>query len=43
MNQWAFVIGAYALTFAGTGIISLLSWRGMRGAEASAQQLSDRT
>lgn len=43
MNQWAFVIGAYALTFLGTGLISLLSWRAMRGAEAKAQQLGDRS
>ncbi|AMK23627.1 hypothetical protein VVT58_04420 [Sphingobium sp. SJ10-10] len=36
MNQWAFVIGAYALTLLGTGLISLLSWRAMRGAESKA-------
>jgi hypothetical protein len=42
MNQWAFVIGAYALTFLGTGAISLMSWRMMRSAEARAQRQSDR-
>ncbi|EPR09689.1 hypothetical protein M527_06055 [Sphingobium indicum IP26] len=36
MNQWAFVIGAYALTFLGTGLISLFSWRAMRSAESRA-------
>lgn len=43
MNQWAFVIGAYALTLSGTGLISLLSWRAMRAAEVRAQQLADRS
>ena len=43
MNQWAFVVGAYALTFLGTGLISLLSWRAMRKAEARAQQLAERS
>ncbi|WP_269748625.1 MULTISPECIES: hypothetical protein [Sphingobium] len=42
MNQWAFVIGAYALTFSGTAVISILSWRAMRSAEARARQLADR-
>ena len=36
MNQWAFVIGAYALTFLDMGLISLLSWRAMQGAESRA-------
>jgi len=36
MNQWAFVMGAYALTFLGTAFISLLSWRAMQGAESRA-------
>ncbi|MCB4859683.1 hypothetical protein K7W03_08725 [Sphingobium sp. PNB] len=42
MNQWAFVIGAYALTLSGTGLISLFSWRAMRNAErrASAGRVS---
>ena len=43
MNQWAFVIGAYALTFLGTFALCLLCWRAMRSAEAAAQKLSDRS
>ncbi|MES2173756.1 MAG: hypothetical protein V4523_07395 [Pseudomonadota bacterium] len=43
MNQWAFVIAAYAVTLAGTAIVSVVSWRAMRGAEQRADQLSDRT
>jgi len=43
MNQWAFVIGAYALTFFGTGLISVLSWRKMRVSEARARQAADRS
>lgn len=42
MNQWAFVIAAYAVTLAGTALVSLMSWRGMRSAERQADQLSDR-
>ncbi|WP_311269703.1 hypothetical protein [Sphingobium sp. WCS2017Hpa-17] len=42
MNQWAFVIAAYAVTLAGTALVSLISWRGMRSAERRADQLSDR-
>ena len=43
MNQWAFVIGAYALTLIGTLALSLLCWRAMRSAEAEAQRLSERS
>lgn len=43
MNQWAFVIGAYALTLLGTGVISLTSWRAMRNHEAEARRLTDRS
>ena len=43
MNQWAFVIGAYVLTFAGTFLLSLLCWSAMRRAEAQAQRLSERS
>ncbi|EZP71481.1 putative uncharacterized protein precursor [Sphingomonas paucimobilis] len=42
MNQWAFVIGAYALTFAATFLLCLRCWRAMRSAEAAAQKLSER-
>jgi hypothetical protein len=43
MNQWAFVIAAYAVTLAGTAIVSVVSWRAMRSAETRADHLSDRT
>jgi hypothetical protein len=43
MNQWGFVIGAYALTFSGTVVLCLSCWRSMRNAEAAAQRLSDKS
>jgi hypothetical protein len=43
MNQWAFVVGAYALTFLGAAVVSLLSWHAMRTAEAQAQTLMERS
>ncbi|WP_340266776.1 hypothetical protein [Sphingobium mellinum] len=43
MQQWPFVIGAYALTFAGTFLLSVQCWRAMRSAEADAQRLSERS
>ncbi|ANI76577.1 MULTISPECIES: hypothetical protein [Sphingobium] len=43
MNQWAFVIGAYALTFLGTAALCLFCWRSMRSAEMAAQKLSDKS
>jgi hypothetical protein len=43
MNQWAFVIGAYALTFSGTVVLCLSCWRSMRSAEAVAQKFSDKS
>jgi hypothetical protein len=42
MNQWAFVIGAYALTFSLTAALCVFCWRSMRRAEAAAQRLSDK-
>ncbi len=33
MSQWAFVIAAYAVTLAGTGIVGALAYRAMRQAE----------
>ncbi|MDV5822565.1 hypothetical protein [Sphingobium naphthae] len=42
MNQWAFVIAAYAVTATATIVLSVLSWRMMRGAERAAERLSDR-
>lgn len=43
MNQWAFVAGAYALTFLGTLVLCLSCWRSMRDAEAAAQKLTVRS
>ena len=43
MNQWAFVIGAYALTFSATLVLCLRCWRMMRSAEAAVQKLSERS
>ena len=42
MNQWAFVIAAYAVTLGGTG--GLLAWAAasMRRAESQADSLRDR-
>lgn len=37
MNQWAFVTAAYALAFAATAMVVVLSWRAMRAAEAKAE------
>ena len=42
MQQWTFVIAAYAVTLLGTVAVSWLSWRAMRRAEAQAEQLADR-
>ena len=37
MNHWPFIIGAYALTIAGTLAVTLWSWAEMRRAEAEAE------
>lgn len=42
MNQWAFVIAAYAVTLLGTLIVSVASYRAMRAAEAKASELGRR-
>ncbi len=42
MNQWAFVIAAYAVTLIGTAIVSIASYRAMRTAETKANILSGR-
>lgn len=39
MNQWPFIIAAYALAALGTLGLSLGSWRAMRAAEARAEAL----
>jgi hypothetical protein len=35
MNQWSFVIAAYAVMLGGTGVLTLVSWLAMRSAEQS--------
>ena len=42
MNQWAFVIAAYAVTLGGTGALLTWSLLAMRRAEASAERLRGR-
>ncbi len=38
MNQWDFVIAAYAVTLGGTGVLTLWSWAAMRRAEREGQR-----
>lgn len=40
MNQWAFVITAYAVMLVGTVLLLAASWRRMRAAETKADTLS---
>ncbi|GAA0733545.1 hypothetical protein [Sphingomonas japonica] len=42
MNQWAFVIAAYAVTLAATGAIAWGSYAAMRRAERAAEELTRR-
>lgn len=42
MNQWHFVIAAYAVALAGSIGLLIQSWAAMRRAEAAADQLRDR-
>ena len=37
MNQWSFVIAAYALVLTGTAALIAASWRAMRRAEVAAE------
>ncbi len=39
MNPWPFILGAYALTLAGTLGVTLASYVAMRRAEAEADKL----
>ena len=43
MNQWAFVIGAYAVTLAGTIGLVAGSWLAMRRAETDLAAVTRRT
>lgn len=42
MNQWAFVIAAYAVTFIVTLGLTAWAWLSMRGEEAAAEALKRR-
>lgn len=42
MNQWLFVMAAYAVTAVGVIAVSVMSWRAMRRGEADAARLTDR-
>ena len=42
MNQWAFVIGAYAVAFVATAGLTAWAWLSMRGDEAAAEALKQR-
>ena len=42
MNQWAFVVAAYAVAIVATAALLLLSYVSMRRAEAEAAKLRDR-
>ncbi|MBA2467307.1 MAG: heme exporter protein CcmD [Sphingomonas sp.] len=39
MNQWAFVIAAYAVTITAVAVLILWSYASMRRAEATADKL----
>ncbi len=39
MNQWAFVIAAYGVTFGGLAAVSIYLWRAMNSAEKRAENL----
>ncbi len=39
MNPWPFVVGAYAITLAGTLFMVAWSWLAMRRAEADVERL----
>ena len=42
MNQWAFVLGAYAVTFIATVGLTCWAWMSMRGDESAAEALKHR-
>lgn len=42
MNQWAFVIAAYAVVFAGASGLIAWAWLSMRKAEAEAEAVKRR-
>ena len=42
MNQWAFVVTAYAVTVFGVGGLVIASWLAMRRAESRLDELSGR-
>jgi hypothetical protein len=42
MNSWPFVIAAYALVLGGSAALTFWSWRMMRAAERSADEITRR-
>jgi hypothetical protein len=42
MNQWHFVIAAYAVVLCATALLVVVSWSVMRRAEATAEALRKR-
>lgn len=42
MNQWSFVLAAYAVTGIATLVLLVVSWRAMRRAEAAADAVNRR-
>ena len=42
MNQWAFVVAAYAVALVGTSALLLGAYVSMRGAEAEAEKFRTR-
>lgn len=42
MNQWAFVIAAFAVTLLALAVLLVRSWTAMRAAEGRADSLSNR-
>lgn len=42
MNQWTFVIAAYAIVVGGSAVLSLWAWRSMVAAERFADEITKR-
>lgn len=39
MNPWPFVVAAYGIALAAMAVLTFLSWRAMRRAEAEAERI----
>lgn len=42
MNQWPFVIAAYAVVIGGSLLLTIWAWRSMRSAERFADEVTKR-